>query len=85
MHIEASYCDISEREGKEKVLPTSERQEKRENSFLKETGIRIPMGFSAATLKARRQWKHALKILREDGLQATILHPIPKLLIVRLD
>lgn len=33
MHIKASYCDISEHEGKEKVLPTSERQEKRENSF----------------------------------------------------
>ena len=46
-------------------LPERHRGQETESVLCKETGVRMPMGFSAATLKAGRQWKQALKILRE--------------------
>lgn len=45
-------------------LPERHRGKEKENVLYKERGIRMPMQFSAATLKAGRQRKHALKILR---------------------
>ena len=50
------------------------RGQETESVLYKETGVRMPMGLSAATLKARRQWKQALKILKEVFAGCSSIH-----------